>query len=159
MHTGTSNAIDLASDPFIPRSFGSCSAVAEICSAMFLAPFRRVRRHPRFERTSPTHSSNSFPIVATTYLSSTPTPSVELIQYSASSSSRILPLPPARTPSVASSTLAHVHDPNEEQYDIIHDVLQHEDLYAILGVTRARADDSAALRRAYLARSRRCHPE
>ena|SRR5258706_9421057 len=114
---------------------------------------------PRFERKPPTHSSNFLPTTATTYLSSTSTPSVELIQYSPSSSSRILPLPSAQSPSIASSTLASFHDLDEGQYDVIHDVLQHEDLYAVLGVTRARADDSAALRRAYLARSRRCHPE
>ena len=112
-----------------------------------------------FERKPPTYSSNFLQTTATTYLSSTSTPSVDLIQYSPSSSSRILPLPSAQSPSIASSTLANFHDLDEGQYDVIHDVLQHEDLYAVLGVTRARADDSAALRRAYLARSRRCHPE
>ena len=55
MHTGT-NATDLVSDSFVPRTFGSFTAVAEICLAMSSAPFRRVRPSPTFQ----THVANSF---------------------------------------------------------------------------------------------------
>ncbi|KAG8811146.1 hypothetical protein FRC18_003649 [Serendipita sp. 400] len=45
------------------------------------------------------------------------------------------------------------------KYETIDEILKKESLYDVLGVTPKVADDPAALRRAYLARSRRCHPE
>ncbi|KAG8823135.1 hypothetical protein FRC19_004572 [Serendipita sp. 401] len=45
------------------------------------------------------------------------------------------------------------------KYETIDEILKKESLYDVLGVTPKVADDPAALRRAYLARSRRCHPD
>ncbi|KAI0292188.1 hypothetical protein BC826DRAFT_1097979 [Russula brevipes] len=41
----------------------------------------------------------------------------------------------------------------------IADILEQKDLYNILGVSRAAASDKMELRRAYLSRSRACHPD
>jgi hypothetical protein len=41
----------------------------------------------------------------------------------------------------------------------ITDILEQNDLYNILGLSRAAASDKMELRRAYLSRSRACHPE
>jgi hypothetical protein len=41
----------------------------------------------------------------------------------------------------------------------ITDILEQKDLYNILGLSRAAASDKMELRRAYLSRSRACHPE
>jgi hypothetical protein len=41
----------------------------------------------------------------------------------------------------------------------IADILEQKDLYNILGLSRASAPDKMELRRAYLSRSRACHPE
>ena len=38
-------------------------------------------------------------------------------------------------------------------------ILEQKDLYSILGLSRAAAPDKMELRRAYLSRSRACHPE
>jgi hypothetical protein len=50
-------------------------------------------------------------------------------------------------------------EPDAEKYDTIYDILQKENLYDILGITQQNAGDASALRRAYLSRSRKCHPE
>lgn len=47
------------------------------------------------------------------------------------------------------------HRPQQE----IADILEQKDLYNILGLSRAAASDKMELRRAYLSRSRACHPE
>lgn len=47
------------------------------------------------------------------------------------------------------------HDPSR----VVDEVLYHDDLYKILGVTRTSRLDKTTLRRAYLARSRECHPD
>lgn len=44
-----------------------------------------------------------------------------------------------------------------DRYSVIHDVLNYEDLYEVLGVTKT--SDLPGLRRAYITRSKRCHPE
>jgi hypothetical protein len=45
------------------------------------------------------------------------------------------------------------------KYETIYDILRKDDLYDVLSITPDVADDLSALRRAYLARSRHCHPE
>ncbi|KAI0249893.1 hypothetical protein BJV78DRAFT_634082 [Lactifluus subvellereus] len=47
------------------------------------------------------------------------------------------------------------HRPQQE----IADILEQKDLYNILGLSRAAASDKMELRRAYLSRSRACHPD
>lgn len=42
---------------------------------------------------------------------------------------------------------------------ILNDVLSYDDLYLVLGIPQSSNLDKAALRRAYLSRSRACHPE
>jgi len=59
---------------------------------------------------------------------------------------------PTRSLSPASSRSRHR---NQE----ISDILEQKDLYNILGLSRAAASDKMELRRAYLSRSRACHPE
>ncbi|KAG9013751.1 hypothetical protein FRB90_005711 [Tulasnella sp. 427] len=56
------------------------------------------------------------------------------------------------------SRLQPTDDTNDSnRYAIIEDVLRHENLYEVLGVTKTA--DLQALRRGYLTRSKRCHPE
>ncbi|KAG8807259.1 hypothetical protein FRC17_004549, partial [Serendipita sp. 399] len=64
----------------------------------------------------------------------------------------------AYLPSAAFNFLHDLDDP-DGKYETIDDVLKKDNLYDILGVTPRVVDDPAALRRAYLARSRRCHPD
>jgi hypothetical protein len=59
---------------------------------------------------------------------------------------------PIRSLSPVSSRTRHR---NQE----IADILEQKDLYNILGLSRAAASDKMELRRAYLSRSRACHPE
>lgn len=42
---------------------------------------------------------------------------------------------------------------------ILDEVLSNDDLYQVLGITKSAHLDKLALRRAYLSRSRACHPE
>ncbi|KAJ7127162.1 DnaJ domain-containing protein [Mycena epipterygia] len=65
---------------------------------------------------------------------------------SASSSSSSTPTPPPPFPAAQRTTA-------------LQEVLAHEDLYQILGVTKSDNLDKLTLRRAYLIRSRACHPD
>jgi hypothetical protein len=47
---------------------------------------------------------------------------------------------------------------SQKNYALEH-VLSHDDLYDVLGLVKATHLDKLALRRAYLSRSRSCHPE
>lgn len=47
----------------------------------------------------------------------------------------------------------------DERNQTVNDILQNEDLYDVLGVDKSKALDKLALRRAYLVRSKACHPE
>jgi hypothetical protein len=61
-----------------------------------------------------------------------------------------------------SSTHASIPVPEEEEakkYETIHAILAEDNLYAVLGLTPRQADDENTLRRAYLSKSRQCHPE
>ncbi len=49
--------------------------------------------------------------------------------------------------------------PDPSRYDTLKEVLENDDLYKVLGITKAAKLDKVALRRAYLSRSRACHPE
>ncbi|KAI1797463.1 DnaJ-domain-containing protein [Ganoderma leucocontextum] len=42
---------------------------------------------------------------------------------------------------------------------LINEILAHEDCYAVLGISRSTRIDKLTLRRAYLARSKACHPD
>ncbi|KAH7884596.1 DnaJ-domain-containing protein [Phlebopus sp. FC_14] len=70
------------------------------------------------------------------------------------SSERVDWLPRPRSPEHASSPSSPENNTSE-----IHQVLSSDDLYHILGVPRAPAIDRLTLRRAYLARSKACHPD
>lgn len=70
-----------------------------------------------------------------------------LIQASSSKSNRSAP------PHPKTETKTPHQDP------IIADILSSDDLYSVLGVERTAKLDTASLRRAYLRRSRACHPE
>ncbi|KAH7873348.1 hypothetical protein F5879DRAFT_745619 [Lentinula edodes] len=47
----------------------------------------------------------------------------------------------------------------DERNQTVNDILQNEDLYDVLGVDKSKALDKLALRRAYLVRSKACHPD
>ena len=49
--------------------------------------------------------------------------------------------------------------PSTPNRTVINDILAQEDCYAVLGLSRAPRIDKLTLRRAYLARSKACHPE
>jgi hypothetical protein len=49
--------------------------------------------------------------------------------------------------------------PSPERTTALNEVLAHDDLYAILGVSKSDNLDKMTLRRAYLTRSKACHPE
>ncbi|KAJ7274543.1 DnaJ domain-containing protein [Mycena haematopus] len=49
--------------------------------------------------------------------------------------------------------------PSPERTKALSEVLAHDDLYAILGVSKSDILDKMALRRAYLTRSKACHPD
>ena len=51
------------------------------------------------------------------------------------------------------------HDTEDKGRDVVNVVLENDDLYDILGVTKHSTLDKIALRRAYLSRSKACHPE
>lgn len=53
----------------------------------------------------------------------------------------------------------YTEERDDPKYETIYDVLSKDDFYDILGVTPRIADDPSVLRRAYLQRSRRCHPD
>ncbi|EPS97251.1 hypothetical protein FOMPIDRAFT_1032027 [Fomitopsis schrenkii] len=48
---------------------------------------------------------------------------------------------------------------NHKDRAIIHEILSENDLYRILGIPRGPRTDKMALRRAYLSRSKACHPD
>ena len=50
------------------------------------------------------------------------------------------------------------HSPSKSKA-LINEILAHEDCYAVLGISRSTRIDKLTLRRAYLARSKACHPE
>ena len=65
--------------------------------------------------------------------------------------------------SSSSSLASDVEGPSRPldstKYAIIQEILSQNDLYKILGVSRKSSLDRFALRRAYLSRSKACHPE
>ncbi|GJE85580.1 DnaJ domain-containing protein [Phanerochaete sordida] len=64
--------------------------------------------------------------------------------------------------SSSSSSLASEFDntpPPRPKHPVIEEILSKNDLYEILGVSRKAALDRLALRRAYLSRSKACHPD
>ena len=97
-----------------------------------------------------------FRFLAAAYLTApSPDSSKDLVGYVGPSPAFSHP-PTFTNPSRADPFSQDQHDPKCE---IIEDILAHNDLYHVLGVTPSVADDLPALRRAYLSRSRRCHPE
>lgn len=72
------------------------------------------------------------------------------------------PSPSSPSPSSSSSSSNPAPPPPfpaAERTTALQEVLAHEDLYQILGVTKSDNLDKLTLRRAYLTRSRACHPE
>ena len=70
----------------------------------------------------------------------------------------------APDPYAPSSSTSHIRlesIPEEEplRFTVVNQVLRDEDLYSILGLSRSVKLDKATLRRAYLSRSKACHPE
>lgn len=63
--------------------------------------------------------------------------------------------PPPSSPSQKCSKARQ----NHKDRAIIQEILSENDLYRILGLQRSSRIDKMALRRAYLARSKACHPE
>lgn len=65
------------------------------------------------------------------------------------------------TSSSSSSLASEFEDspPHRPKQPVIDEILSKNDLYEILGVSRKAALDRLALRRAYLSRSRACHPD
>jgi hypothetical protein len=63
--------------------------------------------------------------------------------------------------SSSSSLITDFEAPLQEssKLAVIQEILTQNDLYEILGVSRKAALDRLALRRAYLSRSKACHPE
>ena len=61
-------------------------------------------------------------------------------------------------PSDASSSSPH-HDTDERDDSVVKIVVSNDDLYIILGLSRQPTLDKISLRRAYLSRSKACHPE
>ncbi|KAJ3744204.1 DnaJ domain-containing protein [Lentinula detonsa] len=47
----------------------------------------------------------------------------------------------------------------EERNQTVNDILQNEDLYEVLGVDKSKTLDKLTLRKAYLVRSKSCHPD
>lgn len=58
-----------------------------------------------------------------------------------------------------SSTLSPHHDTDERDDSVVKIVISNDDLYKILGVSKQPTLDKMSLRRAYLSRSKACHPE
>ncbi|KAK0193557.1 hypothetical protein F5146DRAFT_1101505 [Armillaria mellea] len=56
-------------------------------------------------------------------------------------------------------TLHSADVPDPSRYDTLKEVLENDDLYKVLGISKAAKLDKVALRRAYLSRSRACHPD
>ncbi|KAF8150571.1 DnaJ domain-containing protein [Crassisporium funariophilum] len=57
------------------------------------------------------------------------------------------------------STAPHNHDADERDDSVVKTVLANDDLYEILGVSPQATLDKMTLRRAYLSRSKACHPD
>ncbi|KAH9902555.1 DnaJ-domain-containing protein [Cubamyces lactineus] len=53
----------------------------------------------------------------------------------------------------------HSPPPLKRSKAVINEILAQNDCYAVLGISRAARIDKASLRRAYLARSKACHPD
>lgn len=72
---------------------------------------------------------------------------------------------PTSSSSSVSSTASIPPDPprrptrHARSRSVIKEVLTHDDLYKILGISRSSQIDRLSLRRAYLTRSKACHPE
>lgn len=65
----------------------------------------------------------------------------------------------ASSSSTSSSTFKSRNSRSQRKVVTMKEVLAHDDLYEILGVAKASSLDKIALRRAYLSRSKACHPE
>jgi hypothetical protein len=57
------------------------------------------------------------------------------------------------------SSTSPLHDTDEKDESVVKTVVSNDDLYKILGVSRQPTLDKMSLRRAYLSRSKACHPE
>ncbi|KAG8908363.1 hypothetical protein FRB99_007291 [Tulasnella sp. 403] len=75
---------------------------------------------------------------------------------SSTSSSRASSAGPS-TPTTPSPCQPENDTNSPDKYDAIHDILTHDDLYDVLATTRNA--DAQQLRRAYIMRSKRCHPD
>ena len=58
-----------------------------------------------------------------------------------------------------SSTSSPHHNADERDDSVVKTVVSNNDLYKILGVSRQPTLDKMSLRRAFLSRSKACHPE
>ncbi|KAJ6494664.1 DnaJ domain-containing protein [Mycena vitilis] len=67
--------------------------------------------------------------------------------------------PSGHPPSSSSTPPTPPSIPSAERTAALNEVLAHEDLYLILGVSKSDKLDKMALRRAYLTRSKACHPD
>ncbi len=67
--------------------------------------------------------------------------------------------PSGLTPPAHPSSKADAVNADFDRSTIVEDVLSSSDLYVILGIRRNTNLDHSTLRRAYLSRSRACHPE
>ena len=67
--------------------------------------------------------------------------------------------PSGLDPSCSSSSSASARCLVEEKSETLNAVLSTDDLYEILGVKKSSSLEKNTLRRAYLARSKACHPE
>ncbi|KAG8879732.1 hypothetical protein FRB97_001478 [Tulasnella sp. 331] len=103
-------------------------------------PFRHTHGFPSFSSSSSTSSSWGDSSEASS---------------SSASSPASTPLSSLGSPPKASSR-PKMHNA-ADKYTVIEDVLQHEDLYDVLGTTKDA--NLQALRRAYISRSKRCHPD
>ncbi|KIK62376.1 hypothetical protein GYMLUDRAFT_41807 [Collybiopsis luxurians FD-317 M1] len=74
-------------------------------------------------------------------------------------SSSELPTPPSTYPLHPESDSEAVSRAEEERNKTVSAILENDDLYEVLGVEKSKALDKLALRRAYLLRSRACHPD
>ncbi|KAG8935495.1 hypothetical protein FRC02_007854 [Tulasnella sp. 418] len=76
----------------------------------------------------------------------------------ASTSSQSTPSPKSPIGPLSAANLSSRPLPQSvDRYAVIHDVLRQEDLYGVLGVPKSA--DLNAMRRAYMARCKCCHPE
>ena len=95
-------------------------------------------------------------------------PSTRHISWDSSDTTLIDPDTPSSIPSFPSTTSkSGTSDPREtppqapsaKNKAVINEILTQDDCYAVLGISRSSRIDKLTLRRAYLARSKSCHPE